>query len=457
MDTHNHLGPVAETYDQLQGLSWLRRVWAQHPVLPATTYSTLRRTLQAAEIGLYGLTDLLDRTTRAVNDSEFEGATTFLRWSLGFHRVLVELGHTVQQAGVVDPGDADDTRVGVGDSPAYRDYCAGYASFEAAVQGRLHAGRGELDTLCHFVLLCDQAALTWEARLRDLAAGGFTFDYLVGPAEIRAMTGEFNLRTPTDLYQFRVLHQIPETLGAEMADRIEAAIRAARVGRLPEAVEHLETCVTLGPVVVDCIDVLAENLTAPGYHRIRENLGLTSGSHSVTLHHHLFSDLYPQLADEVFRVLGAAPDDRAALVEIDRARFDGPEAWVRSRLLGACMGVRAFVRRWRDAHLNLPRCNLGGGGTRSLTGSPDAITIVRAWRDRAAREDPLQPVARARGIPDAAPPLPLGARIAAPGSLDALILARLGEQTQRDFPQVQERTGYFAGKCPFQRPRPRTV
>src|SRR5690606_31507689 len=72
--------------------------------------------------------------------------------------------------------------------------------------------------------------------------------------------------------------------------------------------------------------------------------------------------------------------------------------WLVERLRTEAMTFRSLIFQWRDEHLHLPRNNLGGGATKSLTGSPDAVTAVRRMRDAARTSDPMAPLARARGF-----------------------------------------------------------
>jgi hypothetical protein len=173
---------------------------------------------------------------------------------------------------------------------------------------------------------------------------------------------------------------------------------------------------------------MADNLATSDYHQIRENLGLTSGSHSVGIRFHLFTDLYGQLCAEI-------PAHAPPLLLAELAAFQG------------------FVHGWRDAHLHLPRNNLGGDATKSLTGSADAVAVVRRMAEHARAHDParelLGPLDGDAGE--------LGAYMEGEESLDSALLVATGHVTQGKFVEVQERLGFFAGKCPFRKPSRRVV
>ena len=272
----------------------------------------------------------------------------------------------------------------------------------------------------------------------------------------RVLTGD------TYFTQFRGLHQIPETLGEEVNDRIEEAIRDIRARSLRSAFEHLRCANLLTDGMLAAIAPMADNLATADYHEIRENLGLTSGSHSVCLRFHMFSDLYKQLWDAIeFQLTCAAgsrdPSVDAASRAVQARRFDDPDTWLLHLLLGECLTFRTFVNQWREQHLHLPRNNLGGGHTKSLTGSPDAILAVKRMRNAAYAADVMQPLVHVRGLSlgGADTTRPLAGYLASDASLDSQLLLATGRVTQHRFQQVQQRLGFFAQKCPFTPPPPR--
>jgi hypothetical protein len=124
-------------------------------------------------------------------------------------------------------------------------------------------------------------------------------------------------------------------------------------------------------------------------------------------------------------------------------------------LMAQLSAFRGFVFGWRDLHLHLPRNNLGGNSTRSLTGSPDAVSVVRRMAEHARGKDP------ARGLmtwPSTDPEEgELASYLTGDRSLDTLLLNATGDLTQAKFVDVQERLGFFAGSCPFTKPPRRRV
>ena len=100
------------------------------------------------------------------------------------------------------------------------------------------------------------------------------------------------LKGDTYFTQFRGLHQIPESLGEEVNDRLEKAIRSVREDRLRDAIDELRCVDILSAPIISSVPPMADSLATMDYHDIRENLGLTSGSHSVCLRFHMFTHLY---------------------------------------------------------------------------------------------------------------------------------------------------------------------
>jgi tryptophan 2,3-dioxygenase len=275
------------------------------------------------------------------------------------------------------------------------------------------------------------------------------------------------LKGDTYFTQFRGLHQIPEILGNEANDHIEQAIRDTRVGELKAALAHLRCVTVLMDGMLASMPPMADNLATSDYHEIRENLGLTSGSHSVCLRFHMFTDLYQQLAEAVQGHVtrttrtGSDPVSVADAVRVvDETRFEDAQAWQSHQLINEALAVRDGIVQWREQHLHLPRNNLGGGYTKSLTGSPDAVVAVRKMRQAARTSDPMLPLARARGLASeqrADAPQQLHDYLGSDSSLDSRILECTGEITQRRFVAVQQRLGFFANRCPFVAPPRRHV
>jgi tryptophan 2,3-dioxygenase len=398
---------------------------ARRSAQPEPHESLLRTVLQCCEIALYNMADLL----RAPSVSN-------LSWLRGFHRVLISLSSVSARfsatAGLGDSG------VRLADSPAFAEYLGALKAFDREVResGIDMVGVVEDESLesaafltLHLARIGAHESTIWERQLAQTSrpCAGSDYAEFVDSATLRAAVYEHRLTGHTYFTQFRALHQIPELLAFEINDRLEVAIHSLRRGDAVAAAEDLVWINWLCEPASACLPAMIDNLATSDYHQIRENLGLTSGSHSVSIRYHLFTDLYEQFCAEV--------------------RAPAP-----SVLLAQLATFRAFIFGWRDAHQHLPRNHLGGDSTKSLTGSADAVGVVRRMAEHARSHDPARALLRTPVASDGE----LSGYHASDESLDSAVLSATGRVTQAKFTEVQERLGFFAGKCPFTKP-PRRV
>ena len=477
---YNERGVIAEHYRDLQGLPVLDAARQTYPLPSASTASTIRAVFQAVEIAILNLADLIGRAATDVAQGRTGRAMVKMSWALGFHRVLVRLSTMPQQLGLVPADVASCGLLRIADSPAFAEYLHALEHFDRATLAQIDAGALALETavaeesldspffaLIHAARVSNHESTIWEENLATIAVGAPvpSYEQFVVAAGIRSAVYDRVLRGDTYFTQFRGLHQIPETLGEESNDRTEHAIREIRAGNLRTAVDHLRVVNVLAEGMLATLPPMADNLATSDYHEIRENLGLTSGSHSICLRFQMFTDLYHQLAEALEGVLNGSESrsrDDASLVNtvrrIDETSGVDSGAWLRHLLLSECLTFRSFIFQWRDQHLHMPRNNLGGGSTKSLTGSPDAVAAVQKMRRSSRLSDPMIPLARGRGL--SAPTSddtdsPLRSYLGSEASLDTRTLLATGQVTQGRFVAVQERLGFFANRCPFTPPRPR--
>jgi hypothetical protein len=441
MTLRNRRGVIAATYDELQSVPGLRAAREARSLAKASPESSVRAVLQAAEIALLNLVDLQGRAAADVDQRAYGTASVKLSWAGGFHRVLLMLGIVVQRFGRRVRG----TTLHVGDSPAFLRFLETLQTFDRSVAARDLPIRDLLADdsfdraecrLLHLARMQAHEATIWEAAFGAVRVGeDASYDEYVAAEELRKAVEEMRLEDDTFFTQFRGLHQIPEILAAEVNDRLETAIRLVRERDDGGAVGQLDDANALMQVIVACVPAMADNLATADYHRIRENLGVTSGAHSAALHYHLFHDLYSQLATAIVELGGG--DDATSL--LDRA-----------------LQLRALIDCWRVLHMHLPRNNVGGVATKSLAGSPDAIEAVRSMRGGAALADPLRHLA---ADADAGEPRESALQhyLQSDLSLDSRLLAATGEITKKRFADVQRRSGIYAEPPPFVPPPKRTV
>lgn len=477
--TYNERGIIADNYRELQAVHLLEQAKNSSPLSKATYDSTLQANLQSVEIALLNLEDLMQRATHDVADLNFDIALRKLSWARGFHRVLVHLSGLPSSLLSNHSPNTPKKVFSINQSPAFQRYFKALQSFDqtfrqVVLDGALDVKNAiateSIDSttfhLIHLVRICNHDASIWEQNLSYIVipTNEQNYEDFVMSDAMFKVVHDRNLVGDTFFLQFRGLHQIPEVLCAEMNDRIEEAIIAVRKSHLILAYEHLHIVNMLGYAILPTLPAIFDNLSTFDYHQIRENLGLTSGSHSTSLHYHLFRDLYTQLVQSLESLLITSYPDAtnigAIVYEIDTTRLIDNNSFVLYQYINECLTLRDIIHQWRNWHLHLPRNNLGGNNTKSLTGANDAVAAVRRMRDVADSKDPMHQLLVAkhvrgdRQIPDA---VQLNSYFAQDESLDNMLLNLTGEVTQEGFREVQERLGVFANKPPFTPPPKRKV
>lgn len=448
----NKRGVIAEHYYALQSLGAIEAARNAMLATPATREALLVALYQSAEIALYNLADLLTRASNHLGHKDIDSCVTNLQWVRSFHRVLVRLGHDALR--VSDDWEGEAPRWPIDTTPGFEEFAQSLRSFDQALLQLVEDGeldveatiagssleRAEYNVL-HCARIANHDARAWSASLARAARPGppgVEVSALLASDHLRYAVHEHHLTGDTYFTQFRALHQIPELLVREINDRLEIATRFLNEGDVEAALDVVEAGAVLYGVIEACLPPIVDNLSTHDYHQIRENLGLTSGSHSVSMRFHLFTDLYQQFVEAISR-LQEATSDHPLLPRLRRQVTD----------------LRVFIFAWRDMHLHLPRNNLGGLETKSLTGAQDAVRTVRKMRDNAASADPLALASRGKSLMGLGGPL--DSYLDGPDSSDAMLLAATGRITQATFPDVQERRDFFSQRTPFTRPPRRDV
>jgi hypothetical protein len=477
----NERGVVAQTYHELQAIHVLERAAQKHPLAKASPESAIRAVFQGAEIALLNINDLLCRATGDLNEMNLGAAVTKLSWARGFHRVLVRLSSIPYELSdqVADRGSH--SRLGIAMSPAYQAFLESVQTIEVAINRQIETGQCDLEQviadesldsewfrIVHALRTMFHEHQVWAENLAEVTVpcDVTSFEEFVVTDLMTEAVYDTTLKGDTYFMQFRGLHQIPETLGFEVNDRIESAILALRKNRVQVAAEHLHAVNVLSTGILETLPVIADNLSTKDYHDIRENLGLTSGSHSVCFHFHMFRDLYDQLAEALDDYIASnySPELKDGSINdvlstIESKRFTDSQAFTVHLLITECLRFRMFTRNWRSLHLHLPRNNLGGEHTKSLTGAKDAVAAVRGLFTSAKKRDPLAVYARSRSAgpaDDATFGSRAGIEVHTP-ALDETILRITGSITKSRFQNVQNRDGVFSQACPFSPPSKRNV
>ncbi|HUA62662.1 MAG TPA: hypothetical protein VML19_28155 [Verrucomicrobiae bacterium] len=438
-------GPIAVSYDELQGLPFLRKARPFDDISRASPESILRTVYQCADLVLFNLADLMGRAAAEVSAGRFGAAMVKLAWSRSFHGVLTKLSLLPLGFAPVAPKGKT---VSIADSPALAEFLGSLRRFDSVLRGSIESGgidpRQLLRTkslddsslqLIRLATICRHEATIWESHLnRSLLWTGVGYQQAIAPGLLRQAVYCSVLDVDNFLLQFRVMHQVQELLGEEVNDRLELAVRMLREGKVDAAADLTGEATRILDPILACLAPLVDNLAASDYHKIRTYLGLTSGGHSVNLHFYLLTDIYEQFSDEVTNYL-----------ENTTESGDGGS----TRLANAARQLRGLLLLWRDQHVHLPRNNLGGLMTRSLVGSSDALQAVHTMRSKAIEADRLKLPGETWAGES---PGSIQAYERSAESLDDVIMAAAGSVTQEEFPEVQARTGFFSHSCPFVRP-----
>lgn len=435
----NRVGPVARSYAELQSLPTLLNAVRRPPVpTPGSDWSATRALFQAIEVVLVTLDNLGVAALQHVRDSNANALARDLHWMVAFAKAWVDIGWRIGDIAPVGDVSPTSHRLVLLSSPNWLALKSTETLLAVALGDLVQdyeKSRDDISKAITSYLL--RYVMLERVGLEQATAPGAPTDYVsfVRPAEIRSAVLERRLSGDTVFLQFRAAHQMPEILADAVNDHIELAIKCIRKSDFPTALELLNRADRLLDAIVLLVNVLVENLKTEEYHEIREYLGLTSGSHSVGIHFHLMRDLYPALMTAITDTArGSRSADPMLIVTQQRVR-----------------SVGLHLDRWRLAHMNLPRTNLGGAGTgtRSLTGSADALLTVGGMRDSA----------RARDFPDNGGVFQATdwlSDVLALGGIEQRLLRLIANQTQVRFPDVQQRSGRFAGPPGF-RPPPRRL
>ncbi len=230
---------------------------------------------------------------------------------------------------------------------------------------------------------------------------------------------------PTYLSQFCLLHQIPELLAPSVLSHWEAAETAMANQDGAGAVSAVRTAAELLSVVITSLWPLIELMYPARYYAFRENLGATSGSSSASLRGKMLTSAFVKLSER--------------FLDFER-QSDEDQAGHRAALAREIGRIRRLLYAWRQLHLALPRNVLGKNGTKSLMGSPDALTAARTMLRVFSNKDPLSDRFGSQTIEPISPP----AELTTTADLDDFLLAATGEAARDRFWQVQDRVGPWA-------------
>jgi hypothetical protein len=469
-----HLGPIAESYDQLHRIDLLTEAIGRRGVPQASYLAATCAILQASEVCLMNIARLADRTRHHLLRDDTRTASINVQWMGGFHRLMRELGGSMFAIRSIfgpDPCDQQ-SRTSISETAGYRTFVGSLENLEDCLKSEVLSRRGpevrttlatqhlddELFRLLHGLRISYHDATKWESDLSDIALPvDVDLEELLSSPMLAEAVAATELNPGTFHGEFVALHQIPEILCAEVNDHLEAAVRTLRNNELSRTVEHLSTCRALLVAVLDAQRVMAELLATCEYHEFRENLGAASGIHSLAIKQHMFGDLFKHFWAGIETWLGSlgALSLEDSVRELDEHRHDDTDSWLRHSVLDESFRLHSAHQNWRHEHLHMPRNCLGSGGTKSMIGIPDGPRAVHKMRDAANADSALVAIHDARQVKltNIVPDSPLARLLTDHDSVDAQIMRVVGEVTRDYFPEVQQQSYQpFQSTAPERKP-----
>jgi len=412
----NARGPIATTYDDLQALPLLREAKRHGPATATAPEAVCITLAQCIEVLLLNNCDLFMRAAGDLSASRWSMCAAKMRWARDFNRVLCILAGQLVQ--LIRMNRSHTIAFALEWSPSLDAFIRSIEELEVRLVGAVSHVDRVLETgqperqfeILDLFLVCSHEMSMWS----ELLPGGEpanvdelkTFGYEL----VRKAVFTPQLRGDTFFMQFRACHQVPELLIWTANEFYLLGIQHAHVGDMTDAAH----CMLWGNELLDAAIIATSpvvgNLTINDYHRIRANLGVTSGSHSHAIHVVLLTAVGSEIVDLLSNVL--AQNESAGL------------------LRHLCEQFRTKLQAWRNLHALLPKRNLGARGTKSLIGSPEAVAAVETMRKRMPRAS----AAANR----------LNSFLAEPNRVYARLLEQLGNITNARFTDVQERSGIFA-------------
>lgn len=422
-------GPIADTYERLQSISFLRAASLPDEISDPDTrvYVAL---LQARELAFFNIASLFrDVSADILKTAQLDLASNHLRWIYDITRLACDITNaaaTLGQSTDEVNGQTDGGGAGAELNAAIREFndvSMTYLSSHEHAADQSIEGRYLLDGASVFIHTTKNIFQLLEA-IFDLPlapVGGENLNSHI----LRAAVHAINTKSPTYMMQFRLLHQIPEILSFEAARLLESAAGRVSKKAFGDAAADLSLANVCLNQVVSSLHPLVELMYPSEYYKFRAHLGQTSGSHSNDLAKTVLRQAYLSLAERYVDLKLPSKPKRGSFERI---------------LSDEMIAVHRNISMWRAVHIMLPRSILGSQAT-SLIGSRNAEQIVREMKNSfEARDSVLKEQQRKQ-------PADAGNR---PNETQAAIGHALrimtGAVTRRRFPDVETRAGTFSPK-----------
>ncbi len=432
----NNLGPIATSYSDLQSIEYLHRAVSLYEKEEVSTGKFSQTVFCCIEIVLFNIADLGSRLNNNLISNNLEESSIKAEWILSFANIGSKLTRLISTQHLTK---GFIRYVEFEKSNALKRYLdvfleldgninlkynneklntiiatSGYSNSNIRLINNYRNARYLIDNFVPKLIAC-------KINIKDES---YSYSKFVGEEYLFKAVFKLKLDGDTFFTQFRGLHQIPELIVLFINNVIEEVIEYLNEHKWRNVQTSLSRIGYFSSVILECLTPLINLLTLNDYHKIRENLGMTSGSHSKEIHYSLFKKEYGKLLEAFLQ---------------NRNKLD--DEFLKDLIEKSIIDISLFINDWREAHLQLPINNIGGAMAKSLIGSLDAIKTARRMKEIGANKDPYANVINLDK---------LGLTVPKEFNLlkkDDSFLVRLtkitGHITKLSFTNVQNRTGYF--------------
>lgn len=435
----NDRGPIAATYVELQRLPAIRKALRRAENLPAEA-RTACAYAQAHELLLANMAELVRLATTQLRVGALQHVVEKWIWLEALSNLAIEIAPRFRAAldGASITGGLSLLEVGsraaltFADAKLEFDQLAHMSFWPRQTEAlrRSHTSGHNYDKLTVFLQAAknvnhDSLALIGTPCIVAIP----DYDEVIGGRFLR-QAGESSEYRMEDTFflQFLVLHQVPEILGDRASNLMIDAAARIRNGDYISSASMLDDVVDLVDCVILSLTPLKQLMIPVDYYKIRENLGLTSGSHSETIHDNLLNRSFRSLSDAV--------------------AFATPKSSGRAYVATKVRRLAHRLAHWRVQHLTFPRNLLGGSGTRSLVGAY-GLEAAESMLDTFVHSIE-QSAAGRRGEP--ALTHPTAKMLSDLRAFDSELLKLTSDVVQSRFQNVQNRTPPFDGRARRYRP-----
>ncbi|MDA0269095.1 MAG: hypothetical protein O3A14_19580, partial [Cyanobacteria bacterium] len=179
----NKYGPIAESYEELQGLHLLKEFKDQNNLPKASSDSLLRAIFQATEIAIINISILMDRISVERLEHDLRKVIEDFHWIYSLHKLLSKISSLPKSLGFEADFYGSKKRISITKSKAFVKYletikCTDEKMLSSiflpsnftAREISLTSLENPVIQILQLLRLCNQSAKGWEERLSQVPA-----------------------------------------------------------------------------------------------------------------------------------------------------------------------------------------------------------------------------------------------------------------------------------------------